>query len=58
MAIPNEEIVYIYENTILAWFDKKIRKTDMSQLMKAIETGDCETIGNFLSAQLMDTISF
>ena len=58
MSIPNSEISYIYKNTILAWFDKKIRKADMSQLMKAIDEGDCETMGNFLSAQLMDTISF
>lgn len=58
MSIPNAEISYIYKNTILAWFDKKIRKTDMSPLIRALEEGDCETAGKFLSAQLMDTISF
>lgn len=58
MSIPNDEIAYIYENTVLAWFDKKIRKTDMTPLMQAIEEGDCEAFGKFLSAQLMDTISF
>lgn len=58
ISIPNAEISYIYKNTILAWFDKKIRKTDMTPLIKAIEQGDCETFGKFLSAQLLDTISF
>ena len=58
MSIPNEEITYIYENTVLSWFDKKIRKTDMTPLMKAMEQGDCETFGDFLSWQLMETISF
>ena len=58
MAIPNDEIAYIYENTVLAWFDKKIRKTDMTPLMRAIEQGDCETMERFLSEQLMETISF
>lgn len=58
MSIPNAEIAYIYKNTVLSWFDKKIRKTDMTPLMRAIEQGDCGTFGTFLSAQLMDTISF
>ncbi len=40
MAIPNAEVQYIYKNTILSWFDRKIRDTDLSQLYKAIENGD------------------
>ena len=58
MSIPNAEISYIYKNTILAWFDKKIRKNDMTPFMKAIESGDCEAFARFLSMQLLDTISF
>ena len=58
MSIPNAEVSYIYKNTILAWFDKKIRKTDMTPLLKAIEDGDCGKFEKFLSAQLLDTISF
>ena len=58
MSIPNVEVGYIYRNTVLAWFDKKIRKKDMTPLMKAIEQGDCEAFAGFLSEQLMDTISF
>ena len=58
MTIPNEEIAYIYENTVFAWFDKKIRKTDMSLLWNAMEEGNCDAFGQFLSEQLLDTISF
>ena len=58
LSIPNAEIRSIYRNTILTWFDKKIRKTDMSSLFAAMENGDCETIGRFISDQLLDTISF
>ena len=58
MTIPNEEIAYIYENTVLSWFNKKIQKTDMTPLFKAIEQGDCTAFAKFLSDQLLDTISF
>ena len=58
MSIPNSEIAYIYENTVLSWFDKKIRKIDMTPLVKALENCDCETFEKFLSEQLLDTISF
>ncbi len=58
MSIPNAEISYIYKNTILTWFDKKIRKSDVTPLLKAVESGDCEGFAKFLSAQLLDTISF
>ena len=58
MSIPNSEISYIYKNTILTWFDKKIRKADMTPLLKAMEEGNCEMIAKILSGQLMDTISF
>ena len=58
LAIPNTEIRSIYKRTILAWFDKLIQKTDLTELIKAFEDGDCDKIGDFLSEQLMETISF
>lgn len=58
LSIPNVEVRSIYRNTILAWFDKKIKKSDMSPLFHAIENGDCEAFGDFVSEQLLDTISF
>lgn len=58
LSIPNIEIRSIYRNTILKWFDKKIQTIDMSTFFTAIETGDCDTIAEFISSQLMDSISF
>ena len=56
MALPNEEIGYVYENTILEWFDKRLRATDLNNLHKAILEGDCETFENELSELLLETI--
>lgn len=58
MTIPNEEIRYIYKSTVLSWFDKKVKTTDLSVLLRSLENGDCETLSNFLSMQLQDSISF
>lgn len=58
MAIPNAQIASIYRNTVLTWFDKKIKKTDLSPLMQAIEQKNCSAAGEFISEQLRDTISF
>lgn len=58
LGIPNTEIRSIYKRTILTWFDKRIQRTDLTELIRAFEDGDCEKIGDFLSEQLMDTISF
>ncbi len=58
MTIPNAEIRSIYKKTILAWFDKKVKMTDLSALLQAIESGDCKAFGELVSEQLRDTISF
>ena len=39
LEIPNMEVKYIYENTITAWFDRKIRAADLSQFYSALENG-------------------
>ncbi len=58
MKIPNEEVMYIYENTIQEWFQQKIRTMDFSGLYHAILSGDTETTENFLKKQLRESISF
>lgn len=58
MALPNEEIAYIYQNTILEWFELKLKSTDLSMLYQAVLEGDCETFGNQVSEQLLETISY
>ena len=58
MRIPNTEIRTIYKNTVLTWFDKKIKNTDLKPLVRAIEESDCDAMADIISEQLMDTISF
>lgn len=58
MAIPNEEVRYIYKNTILGWFDEKVKNKDLSRLYEALENGDTEVMAQELSAELQETISF
>lgn len=58
MKIPNEEIVYIYENNIREWSGRCIERQDLSGLIAALEEGDCKTASNIITAQLMETISF
>ena len=58
LSVPNTEVKTIYRQSIVTWFDKKIKATDRSPLIRALEEGDCETAEDFISAQLMDTISY
>ena len=58
MKVPNEEILYIYENNIMEWSLQCIQKQDLSGLVKALEESDCGTASDIITEQLMDTISF
>ncbi|MBQ8563673.1 MAG: PD-(D/E)XK nuclease domain-containing protein, partial [Firmicutes bacterium] len=58
MSIPNDEIASIYQDSIMTWFDRKVRETDRSPLIRALEEGDCQAAEDFISAQLLDTISY
>lgn len=58
MAVPNKEVAGIYRNTILEWFDKRLKQTDLSILHKAVLEGDCEAFENEVSELLLETISF
>ena len=58
LSIPNLEIKTVYRNSIVTWFDEKIRKMDRSLLIKALEEGDCRTAETFISRQLMEGISY
>ena len=58
MAIPNREVRYIYKNTVLRWFEKKVEKKELSPLYESILNGDTEKMEEILSENLMETISF
>lgn len=58
MAIPNDEVGYIYENTIRNWFRETIAVRDLSPLYQALLAGDAEGVQKELTKQLRDSISF
>ena len=58
MEIPNLEIASIYEDSISYWFDQRMKQTDRSPLLRALEAGDCQAAEDFINRQLMDTISY
>ncbi len=58
LTVPNEEVLSIYENTISQWFEDKVKGLDRSALLHALEEGDCEAVGAFVSEQLQDSISY
>ena len=58
MAIPNEELLYIYENTIENWFREEIRQTDLSNLYDSMLKGNAESFEQELGKQLRKTISY
>ena len=58
MAIPNTEVCYIYNHTILNWFRNEIKIKDLSALYHAIMKGDAPVVQSQLSQLLMESISF
>lgn len=58
LAIPNEEVRYIYQNTIREWFAERQRESDFSKLYEAIRTGHSEQIEDFINHQLENSISY
>ena len=42
MAIPNEELLYIYENTVENWFREEIKQTDLSLFRHSMLEGEPE----------------
>ena len=58
LAIPNREVRYIYNNTIINWFQSEIKTKDLTVLYRALSEGNPEEFQKELSALLMETISY
>ena len=58
MQIPNTEVKTIYRDSIAYWFDQRMKQTDRSPLLRALEAGNCQAAEDFINRQLMDTISY
>ncbi|MDE7298075.1 MAG: ATP-binding protein, partial [Lachnospiraceae bacterium] len=58
LAVPNREIRCIYRDTILSWFDKRIKAVDRMPFYRALLAGECDVIERELNGQLIKSISF
>ncbi|MDD2979686.1 MAG: AAA family ATPase [Hespellia sp.] len=58
MAIPNHELLYIYENTVENWFRDEIQQQDLSVLYDAMLNGRDDVFQQELEKYLQNTISY
>lgn len=58
MAIPNEEVASIYDNTISNWFRDDIKSKNLSQLYQAMLRGDADMFQKELAYYLQRSISY
>lgn len=58
LGIPNLEVKYIYQNTILDWFGTQIRQKDLTGIYSALLEKNTQQMEKELSKNLMETISF
>lgn len=58
MEIPNEEIRYIYKNTVLAWFNRKVKKKNLTELYRSIIQGEAKEFEKNVTEMLREGISF
>ena len=58
LRIPNEEIRYIYRNTIMEWFNEQIKGADLKGFYKAVLSGNAEEMAEFITKQLSASISY
>lgn len=58
MMIPNEEVKYIYRNSIKEWFEDKLKDTNLEKLYNAVLKGDCDSFRAQVNRYLAETISY
>lgn len=58
LAIPNEEVKYIYKNSVMDWFSQRIRTKDFSGLYQALLDRDAGNLERQICDILMGTVSF
>lgn len=58
LAIPNREVRYIYNHTIMSWFRTEIEARDLSSLYTALMNGEPEAVQKELNDLLVQSISY
>ena len=56
--MPNLEVRYIYKNTILQWFERKIARSDLTELHRALLEGDENSLTLEFNRILIGSISY
>ncbi len=58
VRIPNVEVKTVYKNSILSWFQERLKIYNFHDLYRAMEEGDTAKMQEILGEQLLSTISF
>ena len=58
LRIPNKEVLGIFEDTVVKWFNDNIEKAKQTELMQALWNGDEAKATELLSGFLWETISY
>lgn len=58
LTVPNQEVLSLYESTIMDWFRQEVQAKDLSGLYQAMADKDCTLMEQELNRQLIETISF
>lgn len=58
LKIPNLEVRYIYRNTIVSWFQDRVRKEDLSRLYQSLMEGNERASQEEISRLLANSISY
>jgi len=58
MAIPNAEVLYIYETQIREWFEERLSTEDFTSLYNGLLAGEGAIVQEEIGNQLAESISF
>ena len=58
MKIPNKEVLYIFKNKVMNWFEGKVKERNSEKLLEAIAAKDVDGIREELRTMLYISISF
>ncbi|QTA79784.1 AAA ATPase-like domain-containing protein [Desulfonema limicola] len=58
LAIPNQEVRYIYEEMIERWFDTKVRSASLEEMTRALEQGDIKLFEIMLRKVVIQVMSY
>ena len=58
LSIPNREVLYLYKEIIMNWFQESIYSSKLQLVLKSLITGDVKTFGKVFRDFLLKTMSY